>query len=440
LENRLDANTYNLERLEAIKRLKASIWQLKPLKSIVRFSKTILSDAINLPYLGLENIESNTGSYLPTSEKENFGSAAFFQEGQILFPKLRPYLNKVYLAEFQGVCSTEFHVLECSEINNIFLSHFLRSNIVVSQTKHLMSGNTLPRLQTEDIENLLIPIPPVDIQHQIVQKFEAAYASKRAKEAEATSLLASIDRYLLEALGITLPEVAEKKTFFVCSDKVVGGRFDPQFYKPEYLQLIDAINTSPNERLSHLVKFSSETWNQKDYFDEHFPYIEISEINLSKGTISNVSQIELSEAPSRAKMIVREGDIIVSTTRPSRGAIAKISAAENFSIASTGFAVIRHCDSTIILSEYLHTILRHRLCLIQLEQRSSGGNYPAITQEELGNIKIPIPSILVQQEIVLHINSIVEKAQQLEAEANAAVEAAKKEVEAMILGEGGSGA
>lgn len=108
-------------------------------------------------YIGLENIEAKTGRYLPSSEKESVSSAFAFRKGQVLFPKLRPYLNKVFLAPFDGLCSTEFHVLDGKLARSEFLVLFLRSQLVVKQTKHLMSGNTLPRLQTEDIENLLIP-------------------------------------------------------------------------------------------------------------------------------------------------------------------------------------------------------------------------------------------------------------------------------------------
>jgi restriction endonuclease S subunit len=97
-------------------------------------------------------------------EKQSFGSANFFSKNTVLYPKLRPYLNKVYFAEFDGVCSTEFHVLDSKVegLTNDFLSAFLRSQLVVSQTKCLMSGNTQPKLQTQDIENLLIPLPPLE--------------------------------------------------------------------------------------------------------------------------------------------------------------------------------------------------------------------------------------------------------------------------------------
>jgi hypothetical protein len=123
-------------------------------------------------YIGLENIEANTGLYLPSSEKESVSSAFAFRKGQVLFPKLRPYLNKVFLAPFDGLCSTEFHVLDGKLVRSRFLAFFLRSQLVVKQTKHLMSGNTLPRLQTEDIENLLIPEVDEVLQGEICAEAE----------------------------------------------------------------------------------------------------------------------------------------------------------------------------------------------------------------------------------------------------------------------------
>lgn len=130
-------------------------------------------------YVGLENIEANTGRYLPSSEKESVSSAFAFHKGQVLFPKLRPYLNKAFLAPFDGLCSTEFHVLEGVKVRSEFLALFLRSQVVVKQTKHLMSGNTLPRLQTEDIEGLLIPEVDDALQEKIIGE-----AQRRMTDAE----------------------------------------------------------------------------------------------------------------------------------------------------------------------------------------------------------------------------------------------------------------
>ncbi len=426
VEGRLDCYVNHARKFNSIK----SIYPTKKLISLVRTfsggtpdkSKSAYwngninwvspKDFVQLEIFTSEDTITEEGLINSASKLVPVGSLLVVVRSGILQHTLPIAINTKEVAINQDIKAL---VLRNGHINPYYLAHFLKifqDKILSFVVKH---STTVQSVNTEEFENLQIPIPPLHIQHQIVQKFQAAYTAKREKEAEATRLLASIDGYLLAQLGITLPAVVErKKTFLVGSGVVSGGRLDPQFYKPEYLQLIEAIGKTPNERLGHLIDFSAETWDQKSLFDDLFPYIEISEINLSNGTISNVGQIKIAEAPSRAKMIVREGDIIISTTRPSRGAIARIGEREDVSIASTGFAVIRYYDDTKLVADYLHMVLRNRLCLTQMEQRSSGGNYPAITQEELKNVKIPIPPIPIQQEIILHISKIAEKAQHLQ--------------------------
>lgn len=196
------------------------------------------------------------------------------------------------------------------------------------------------------------------------------------------------------------------KTIFIRDYKDLDGRLDPSFYEPLNLSLIEQIKKMPHKKLYEIATFSSESWNQKNLFENEFPYIEISEIDIPTGDILNVSYIPKAEAPSRAKKIVRVGDILVSTTRPSRGAICLIEEKYDLHIASTGFEIIRDIKVEHLDKEYLFNILRTRFCLMQMFYRSSGGNYPAITQEQLGKILIPVPSKVIQQKI----NSVLRKA------------------------------
>lgn len=158
---RFDPDALHPERINAVKAVQSSKYEVESLRSVAHFIRLQTNEAIpESPYVGLENIQSNTGIYLPKAEIEEFGTANIFKRGQILFPKLRPYLNKVFHATFDGVCSTEFYVLDAEKVSNRFLACFLQTSLIVSQTKRLMTGNTLPRLQTKDVESLLIPIPP----------------------------------------------------------------------------------------------------------------------------------------------------------------------------------------------------------------------------------------------------------------------------------------
>src|SRR5690606_3255557 len=164
---RFDPEALHPEREDCVDELRRM--ESVPLRTVsvfVRDLRTEIQDGAI--YIGLENIEPSTGRYIASVGKDSVSSAFAFRKGQVLFPKLRPYLNKVFLAPFDGLCSTEFHVLEGRSIRSDFLALFLRSQIVVKQTKHLMSGNTLPRLQTEDIESLLVPVVAPELQKKIV--------------------------------------------------------------------------------------------------------------------------------------------------------------------------------------------------------------------------------------------------------------------------------
>lgn len=215
----------------------------------------------------------------------------------------------------------------------------------------------------------------------------------------------------------TISPTLNKSRVFILQKSELEKRFDPQFYKQEYKDNLEKIKRINHKRLGEVVRFSTETWNQKDFFDSTFPYIEISEIDTISGEIQNIVQVEKEKAASRAKMIVRENDIIISTTRPNRGAISLIRKEQDFSIASTGFSVIRNITNPEIDREYLFTILRQQIILKQFEQRSSGGNYPAITQEELCSVTIPLPEKEIQKKIVKVFNCCFAQKQKNEAEA-----------------------
>ncbi|MBI4654765.1 MAG: hypothetical protein HY752_07195 [Nitrospirae bacterium] len=131
---------------------------------------------------------------------------------------------------------------------------------------------------------------------------------------------------------------------FVVWSNEIEGRLDPNLYEPKYKKLSTNLKKIKCQELGDIIAFSNETWEQKTFFGDKFPYIEISEIDVISGEIRNIIYYDKKEAPSRARMVVREDDIIVSTTRPHRGAISLIDKSKDGFIASTGFAVLRELN------------------------------------------------------------------------------------------------
>lgn len=164
----------------------SSPYQVHPLRKVVDAAKTFVNViADGEVYVGLENIDGDTGEFIATADKESVGAAIQFVPGQILFPKLRPYLNKTHLAAFGGICSTEFHVFTPRGVRGDYLVAFLRSRAIVGFTSLLMTGNTLPRLQTADIEKLPIPVPPLRVQDNLSARIDKLRLEARALREQA---------------------------------------------------------------------------------------------------------------------------------------------------------------------------------------------------------------------------------------------------------------
>lgn len=132
--------------------------------------------------------------------------------------------------------------------------------------------------------------------------------------------------------------------------------------------------------------------------EESFFYVDISSVDVVTGMIVNPQQLIGEEAPSRARKVIREGDIIISTCRPTRGAIAIIPKELDNQICSTGFSVIR-VNQAKANTQYLHFILRSAVVKEQFRKFSTGSSYPAILDDDVKKTVIPLPQKDLQDEI-----------------------------------------
>ena len=181
---------------------------------------------------------------------------------------------------------------------------------------------------------------------------------------------------------------------------------------------MSALHRSNHEILGNIAKLCHQRWDPEEHQEDKFRYIEINSVSRETGEAS-YSDTLTKEAPSRAQNIVHKDDIIISLTRPHHGSIALIDNDLDGCIASTGFAVLREIIDPTLNRTYLYSVLRSQLCLHQMLQRSSGGNYPAITTDQLLRILIPIPPPGTQNHIGSFVRSAYAQKKQKEQEANA---------------------
>ena len=194
--------------------------------------------------------------------------------------------------------------------------------------------------------------------------------------------------------------------------------------------MLAALREVPHEILGNITKLCYQKWDTEEHKDTTFRYIEINSVSRETGEAS-FSETLTKDAPSRAQMIVQKDDIIISLTRPHHGSIAQINDSLDGCIASTGFAVLREIKDPTLNRTYLYSVLRSQLCLQQMLQRSSGGNYPAITADQLMRILIPIPQPSIQN----HIASFMRAAYSQRKQKQQAAEALLDSIDDYVLAE-----
>ena len=129
--------------------------------------------------LELEDIEKDSGRLLQRMRKSDRtinGVRHSFQKGDVLYSKLRTYLNKVLVADQDGYCTTEIIPITCVQgIVPEYLCHVLRSKYYVDYTISLGYGVKMPRLGTGDALKSMIPVPPYEEQRRIVKSVNEIY-------------------------------------------------------------------------------------------------------------------------------------------------------------------------------------------------------------------------------------------------------------------------
>lgn len=125
--------------------------------------------------LDLEDIEKG-GRLLcikPVGERKAIGDKTCFAKGDILYSKLRPYLLKILIAPKDGICTPEIIPFTCyGEIYKDYIVYLLKSSYVDDYINSVTFGVKMPRVSTETMTSLVLPLPPLAEQHRIVKKLE----------------------------------------------------------------------------------------------------------------------------------------------------------------------------------------------------------------------------------------------------------------------------
>lgn len=148
-------------------------------------------------------------------------------------------------------------------------------------------------------------------------------------------------------------------------------------------------------------------------------YIDIASVSWTRGIDSTlVASTSFGEAPGRARRIVREGDVLVSTVRPNLRAFAQVSGEFDGEVASTGFAIVRAKEGWMA-GGFVWALISSDRFVNDMVSKTTGSNYPAVRAEDVKGYKFALPPLPMQERIAEVISAVDNQIATLDVEAAA---------------------
>lgn len=232
--------------------------------------------------------------------------------------------------------------------------------------------------------------------------FDLGAQRREIKQNDLPQMLSVIEAYKTALASGKIFE-AENPNVTLVEKARLGESGDYNLSGERYRTQIKTLSEYKLVKLEEVCSINANSANPQEYFgDSQFVYIDISSVENEIGTIRFDNIVKTSDAPSRARRLVKNGEVIISTVRPNLKAFAYLENLPDRVIASTGFAVLSPKEN--LNGKFLFHVLRNDNAVSQMIDRMGRGSYPSINQEDVSEIQIPLPPLDIQQQIVAEID------------------------------------
>jgi type I restriction enzyme S subunit len=346
-----------------------------PLGAIAEIERDIVApEAISAgtTYVGLENIVSG-GEFVDVGEVDDgeLKSAKFaFSPSHILYGKLRPYLAKIALPGFRGVCSTDILPIKPGpKVCRRYLAYFLRQPEMVDLATTRSTGANLPRLNPHELAKFEVPLPPLDEQRRIAAILDRADAL-RAKRRAALAQLDDMARALfVEMFGDpTLPKAGIRVERLGALAAKIGSGATPTggeaAYKTEGVALIRSMN----------VRDGAFSWR-------------------------DLARLDANQARKLDSVEVASNDVLLNITGASVARVCRAPADVLPARVNQHVSIIR--PKPALRAEYLEHCLLHPSYKAELLKiAEAGATRQAITKAQIEALRVPVPDLALQDRFV----------------------------------------
>lgn len=375
-------------------------------------------DVPDSPYLGLEHVEANTRRIIGQGRATDVKSTkCAFHAGDILYGKLRPYLNKVARPNYDGICSTDFLVFGRSPVlDSGFFAWFISQPSFVEFAHHASNGVELPRVGWKALATYSMALPPLGEQRRIAARLGDIEAHRASVAAHLQTARSALERFrravfaaacsgrLTEDWRDERPRARRDDLLLLAEERrrARGKRFVAPQINPHTRggDLPENWTLAPLGLLLDDLKYG--TSKRSAYDQPGTPVLRIP--NVSAGVL-DVEHLKFAHLDDRERGALRlhPGDLLMIRSNGSVQlvgvTVAVTSAAEGMAYA--GYLMRLRADREFLEPEFLRLTLaspqlRHQ---IELPARSTSGVHNINTQEVRG-LGVPVPSLDEQAEIV----------------------------------------
>lgn len=362
--------------------------------------------------------------YMPKSDYERLSKYAL-KENDILVSVVATIGNSALVTkkDLPAIFSCKSSVIRTKSINPKYLVVYLNSRFGCELLKRKERGAIQKGLNLDDLKVLDIYVPDNSFQNQI----EKLYDQSIEKIEKSKSKYQEAEELLLKEVGLDNFE-SDESAINVKNFKgsfLSSGRLDAEFYQPKYEKYLEKIQKHTNSHglLKDICNKYDKNFTPID--DQKYKYIELSNTGKT-GFISDYTYADGIELPTRARRLVKEGNVLVSSIEGSLDSCAIIGKEHDNSICSTGFFVI---DSDIINSETLVVLFKSEIMQQVLKQYCSGTILSSINKDEFNRIPLPIICSKTQEKIATKLKESFK----LRSESEVLLEKAKSMVEYVVV-------
>ncbi|MCX8046714.1 MAG: restriction endonuclease subunit S [Anoxybacillus gonensis] len=367
-------------------------------------------------YIGLEHLLSGGGISEVGDTQEVKSKKVVFKKGDVLYGKLRPYLNKHATVDFEGVASTDIIVYRSQHlVSNKLLDIFLGLPYVIRYANENSKGINLPRVSPKAMSNLPFPLPPLNEQKRIVDKIERLFAkideAKRLIEEVKGSVelrrAAILESAIRGELGTNDPFEAPNQI----NEKEIVPPNEQPYKVPENWVWVKLKSCLKNLQYGYTASSSASEEGPK--------YLRITDIQNSRVDWEKVPHCKIDEEQLE-KYRLNKGDIVIARTGATTGKSFLI---DDVPCAVFASYLIRLTTNDYLDSRYLWNYLKSPMYWKQITVVQKGIAQPGANAQIIGGLSLPLPPVREQQRIAEKVDFLLNK---LDSEKQLALEIEQK--------------